>query len=213
MAQVLSKDKDIIDFNCYVHTEKKKYIPVRIVAGRIPADKTEAVLNRKKRDAQKRQYTPKAETFIFAQWVILMTSLDSNEYSAAELLEIYRCRWQVELLFKRIKQHFKINRLRKATLPHSKVLVLAWLIQWALVERESYVAEVYLINKNKSLQNYSPWALCDFFSHTLASEFYMILALSIELSGDLFEALRRLKSHTSTRFYQFDALYSAPDVG
>jgi hypothetical protein len=142
-----------------------------------------------------------------------MTSLDGNEYSAAELLEIYRCRWQVELLFKRIKQHFKITRLRKATLLHSKVLVLACLLLWALVEHEALAGELYLINKNKSLQDYSPWALCDFIWHILVSEFYVVFSLSIEMSGDLFGALRRLKSHTSSRTYQFDALYSATNGG
>jgi len=34
-----------------------------------------------------------------------MTSLDER-YNAKDILELYRARWQIELLFKRIKQFF-----------------------------------------------------------------------------------------------------------
>ena len=93
-----------------------------------------------------------------------MTSLGES-YSAEDILKLYRARWQVELLFKRIKQFFKVTKLRAATVQHSKVLILLWLIIWSLTERQVVAAEIYLKAKQADMSRFSPWAMCGFFLH------------------------------------------------
>ena len=87
-----------LDFNCFIQTEKGKYMPVRIVATRLPEDKALLAKERKRNTARKNQNKIQEKTLIYAEWTILMTSLGSD-YSAEELFIMYRSRWQIELLF------------------------------------------------------------------------------------------------------------------
>jgi len=121
MLDKLNTKEKLVEFSCFIHSSDGKYIPVRLIASRLPEDKAMLAKERKRRNASKKQNKLKAETLVHAEWVILMTSLNYT-YSAELLLELYRTRWQIELLFKRIKQSFKVKRLKKASLEHSKSL-------------------------------------------------------------------------------------------
>jgi len=66
MVKKLDTHEDVIEFTCYIHATNKKYVPTRIIASRLPEDKLEAVIKRKKRTAQRKQSKLKAETLIYA---------------------------------------------------------------------------------------------------------------------------------------------------
>lgn len=72
----------------------------RLVGSRLPADKV--------KEAQlriRREHGPKVteELLEMAAYVLVFTTADSSRLSAEQVLEAYRLRWQVELLFKRWK--------------------------------------------------------------------------------------------------------------
>ena len=205
MTKKLETKEDVLDFTCYVHTENRKYTAARIVASRLPEDKAKEAIKRKKRNASKKQYVLKEETLIYGQWVILMTSL-GEEFSALDILALYRARWQVELLFKRIKQFLKVKRLKAATLRHSIALVLLWLIIWALTEREAVAAEMLLLSKQADMSRYSPWMMCGFFFHWLKATINCLLALCFDPARDLLDVYHRLRNHKSSRLNQFASL-------
>jgi IS4 transposase len=46
-----------------------------------------------------------------AAYVVLITSVPASRLTAANVLEIYRFRWQVELVFKRMKSLFDLDGL------------------------------------------------------------------------------------------------------
>ena len=46
-----------------------------------------------------------------AGYLLLLTSLDRNEYPPERVLALYRLRWQVELAFKRLKSLLHLDRL------------------------------------------------------------------------------------------------------
>ena len=56
---------------------------------------------------------PKPETLKYAQFVLVFTTLPAEELPAAEILEWYRLRWQVELVFKRLKSLAQLGHLPK----------------------------------------------------------------------------------------------------
>ena len=199
--EALDVNKNSIDFRCFAHTEKGKYIPVRIIASRLPEDKIAKSIKRKKRRAQKSKSKIRPETLIYAQWVFLITSLDEESYSTEDVLKLYRLRWQVELLFKRIKQFFKITRIKAATVQHSKVLVLSWLIAWTLTERQTVAAELFLLNNNADMNRYSLWSMSGFFFHGLKSLIASLLSLCENI--DIAAVFKRLRNHNSERYNQF----------
>ena len=70
-------------------------------------------LKKLKRKASKRGSQLQPETLIYAQYVMVLTTFPAERFSAALVLEWYRCRWQVELVFKRFKQIAQLGHLPK----------------------------------------------------------------------------------------------------
>jgi hypothetical protein len=75
------------------------------------------------RREQKHQHRVKPETREFACYVMIFTTLLDSVLGAAEVLEYYRFRWQIELVFKRLKSILAVGHLPKRDEQSSR----AWL--------------------------------------------------------------------------------------
>ena len=64
----------------------------------------------------------------------MITTLEAVTWSPADVLSLYRARWQVELVFKRMKQLLRLNQIRSTNLSSVEATVRALLIAWALHE-------------------------------------------------------------------------------
>ncbi len=76
-----------------------------------------------KKNAKKRGHSIKPETLEYAKFVIVFTNYPEDSFSAIEVLDWYRIRWQVELVFKRFKSIAQLGHLPK----HSDDSSKAWL--------------------------------------------------------------------------------------
>jgi hypothetical protein len=76
-----------------------------------------------KRSASKKGHALKPETLEYAKYVIVFTNYPKDVFSDTEVLDWYRCRWQVELIFKRFKSIAQLGHLPKQSEESSK----AWL--------------------------------------------------------------------------------------
>lgn len=76
-----------------------------------------------KRSASKKQHKLQPSTLEYAKYVIVFTTLPAKEFSSAVVLEWYRLRWQVELVFKRLKSLAGLGHLPK----HDDSSAKAWL--------------------------------------------------------------------------------------
>ena len=76
-------------------------LALRLIAAR--KSEADAAESRRKarRQAQKDGYQLSQNTLAAADWFILVTSLKAAEFSAEDVLALYRLRWRVELGFKR----------------------------------------------------------------------------------------------------------------
>jgi len=63
------------------------------------------------------------QTLRYARYVMVLSTFDAAEYDAAAVLEAYRFRWQIEVLFKRFKQIAALGHLPK----HDEQSAQAWL--------------------------------------------------------------------------------------
>jgi hypothetical protein len=102
------------------------------VAGRVCAIRksqhaTEQARRRLHRKASKRQTRLQPQTLEYACYVIVFTTEMSG--SAEEILELYRLRWQIELVFKRMKAIAQLGHLPK----HDERSARAWLYGKMLV--------------------------------------------------------------------------------
>jgi Transposase DDE domain len=93
----------------------------RVCAVRKGEHAIELANRRLHRRASKKQMSTKPETLEFAKHVIVFTT--RYRESAAKILEWYRMRWQIELVFKRLKSLAKLGHLPK----HDDRSSRAWL--------------------------------------------------------------------------------------
>lgn len=109
-------------------------VPVRLVAFRL--DEAQAAENRRRARANSRRQgkTPKAETLAAAGYMLLLTSLDSAAVSDQEILALYHLRWQIELVFKRLKSLLDLDLLPAKDPDLARCWICAKLIVALLLE-------------------------------------------------------------------------------
>ena len=81
------------------------------------------------REARRQGSEVKPATLVFADHVIVFTTFCEQAFDAREILEWYRLRWQVELVFKRLKSLAQLGHLPK----HDDESARAWLYGKLLV--------------------------------------------------------------------------------
>jgi hypothetical protein len=108
--------------------------PVRLVAAKLDPTATRRARRRARRKAQKAGRTITAPTLAVAGWLLLITTLDAGTWSTADVLYVYRARWQVELVFKKMKQLLRLNQIRSKHPTSVEATVRALVIAWALHE-------------------------------------------------------------------------------
>jgi hypothetical protein len=109
---------------------------VRLIAAQLPPQAAEAARRRLRRKAQKDGRTLRAETLALAGWVLLITTLEVGTWADPDVLRLYRARWQVELVFKRMKQLLALNQIRSTRAAGAEATIRALLVTWALQEEE-----------------------------------------------------------------------------
>ncbi len=116
------------EWNVWVHADQEK------IAGRLCVLRKSELAAKKAqrkilRKAQQGGPTPKPETLEYASYVMVFTTLPTESFSAADVLEWYRVRWQIELVFKRLKSLAQLGHLPK----HDERSSRAWLYGKLLV--------------------------------------------------------------------------------
>ena len=85
-------------------------VGLRLLALRLPEASAAANRARLRRQASRKQREVDPRSLVAAGFVILATTLPA-EVAAAEIMQVYRLRWQIELAFKRLKSLLHIARL------------------------------------------------------------------------------------------------------
>lgn len=85
---------------------------LRLVAIRKSSHATEKAQRELRREARKKGRTLKHETLKAARYIVVVTDLPPEELTCIQVLEMYRLRWQIELMFKRLKSILGFDRLR-----------------------------------------------------------------------------------------------------
>lgn len=137
-AWVLAQHASVAEWSGWCRSNGRRYA-VRLIASRLPADKLAAIRKRKRRKAQKAGRKITSRTLQLAAWLLVITTLATN-WSACDVLRLYQARWQVELLFKRLKQLLRVADLRCHERAAVEATVRALLVAWAL--QEQVTAEV-----------------------------------------------------------------------
>ena len=133
LAWLLNQHATLAEWHGFCRIQQRRY-RVRLIASKLPADKVATIRKRKTRKARKAGRQITKATLQQAAWLVLITTLDA-EWSASDVLRLYRARWQIELLFKRLKQLLRVAELRCQQQAALEATVRVLLIAWALQEQ------------------------------------------------------------------------------
>lgn len=90
----------------------------RLISGRICATRRSPSGAQKERnemlqDAKRKQRQVHDKTLELADYFLLFTTLPEPDFSTMAFIRIYRLRWQIELVFKRLKSILQLGHLHK----------------------------------------------------------------------------------------------------
>jgi Transposase DDE domain len=115
-------------------------LPVWIHALHLSEQQCNRARRRAKRQACRRGRLVRAHTLFLSEWVLVLTTLPPTELNAEAILELYRIRWQVELVIKRYKSLLAAAQVRaKQGSPLALVYLTGKLLFALLVERRAMV--------------------------------------------------------------------------
>lgn len=103
--------REIGDWDVQFRWGEKVY-PVRLIAIRKSQAATEREQRRIRYQAQRKKRKPDPRSLRAAAFIFIITDLGREELPAAEALELYRLRWQIEMAFKRLKSILHLDHLR-----------------------------------------------------------------------------------------------------
>jgi hypothetical protein len=125
-------------------SDEQKLIPVRVCAIKKSAAQTRKAQDKIRQESTKDKRVAQPQTLEGAGYVVVLSTL--MQPSAQTLLELYRCRWQVELAFKRLKSLLQLGHLKKTDPQGAKAWLQGKLLVASLIETLIAVGD-----------HFSPW--------------------------------------------------------
>ncbi len=122
------------EFSTRVKGPNGDWIEGRLVAVRRSAEATEQARRRLESRAKRNQTTVSEQSLVFAEYLMIWTTLAPG-VSSIDILNTYRLRWQIELVFKRMKSIMSLGHLPKKDERSAKAWLAGKLLVGLLVEQ------------------------------------------------------------------------------
>jgi hypothetical protein len=113
------------------------HFALRLVACRLPQEAADRTRQRLIRVARKKGKTVDKRTLFAAGFVMLVTNLSTEPWNAKQVTELYRIRWQVEVLIKRFKSVMHLDHLRAQDPELAQVYLLGKMLGALIVDELS----------------------------------------------------------------------------
>jgi Transposase DDE domain len=97
-----ARGKGLIDRPIWIGSAREP-LALRLVAIRKPKEARDHSIEKLKRHARDKGRNLKPETLVAAEWVIIVTSLNRDQYPCSAISALYRLRWRIEIAFKHLK--------------------------------------------------------------------------------------------------------------
>ena len=150
---------DLVSIPVWLYSKGRSCLG-RVHAQRLPPEAADAARRRCRQDGKRKGRTPAQDTLYLAGWVMLFTTLPEGVLEAAALIQLYRTRWQFELVFKRLKSLLDMDLLRtqKDSLL-GKTWIAGKLLYATVIERHLYNRFGHDWNRLDQVRVTTPWRL------------------------------------------------------
>lgn len=85
---------------------------VYVVCRRLSEREIEKARRHVRKSGYDKGHKTREATLLACEWLAILTTIEPEELSANEVLEMYKVRWQIELYIKRLKSILKLGRIR-----------------------------------------------------------------------------------------------------
>jgi hypothetical protein len=109
--------------------------PARVCAMRKTQHAADLAKKKILREAAKKKRSVYPQTLEMAEYVCVLVTLERADLTAAQALELYRARWQIELCFKRMKSLFALGHVPKRSDTSAHAWIEGKLLTVLLIER------------------------------------------------------------------------------
>lgn len=130
-------------WQAWVRGPHGQWIAGRLVAMRRSAAAVRRAQRRLRRRAQKRQVPAGQLAMELTKYLLVWTTLPEREYPPRRVLRMYRLRWQIELVFKRMKSILGLGQLPKRSDASARAWLHGKLLVALLLERLWEEAETF----------------------------------------------------------------------
>lgn len=159
------------NFQVYLCHENKRIEGI-VHACPLPPEKAAEARRRTIEKAKKKGRTPKQETLFLSGWVLVFTTLPEAVLDTETIGALYRVRWQVELVIKRLKSLLDFKKLRAPKDSDLSELYLYGKLLYAAVlekiaQRRFCLIPVGMIPERKL----TPWRLWHMLAEEIKSSF------------------------------------------
>ncbi len=108
---------------------------VRVCAIRKSKEAADLAKAKIRQAASRKQKTILPDTLEFAEYVVVLTTVDAAVLDVRAVLQLYRARWQIELCFKRFKSLLQLGHLPKRSDESARAWIEGKLLTVLLIER------------------------------------------------------------------------------
>lgn len=158
-AQLLKK----INRNQAPYTEKEVYIKygkktlkTRLIASKVPQQVYEQRIKKAMKAAKSKGYTVSQQFKIKAQLNLFITNVPAQWLTAKQIHQIYRLRWQIELIFKIWKSMAYINKMKSMKVQRFQCQLIARMI-WIFLHWQALIITQRWMNKMNAGIKCSAW--------------------------------------------------------
>lgn len=131
------EDKSVVSIKVKIKTDNIMQT-AWLHAFRLPEEAALQARSRLRKRSTRKGTKTKPETMYLAEWMLLLTSLEPERIPAETVAKLYRSRWQIEIVIKRLKSILKIDALRaKRGSQLAQVYLLGKLVYALMIERRA----------------------------------------------------------------------------
>ena len=141
----LKTSKGYIDEEVYIKSKDSKMMKVRLVGNKL-SNKIASIRIRKNVLKNNKQNIS-SELKILLHWNLVITNVPEEKLGRNIITELYRLRWQIELLFKVLKSTFSIDKLNTGSKNYAETIIYSRLLAAILT------MPVYDLLNHNALQN------------------------------------------------------------
>ncbi len=134
--------------DCEVYIGKKEKMKVRLVLKKLPAAVAAERRRKLKSCPRNKRKNPSKQQLAYCDFSVVITNLSCERFTCTQIYDLYRLRWQIELLFKAWKSYWKVGDMHKVMKPE-RVLTLMYLLLTTVVLSHKLISRecAYLWNE------------------------------------------------------------------